>query len=102
MILKEIRLHKYKTGLSFRRLIGMGMAAKLVVDIGSQIFNPFLLAVGLLAMSFVFGAMPGGHRPAAVPLEDTIPAESATAKARGTLAARSIMQQPASRWTGLY
>jgi hypothetical protein len=28
--------------VSFRRLIGVGMAAKLLVDIGAQIFNPFL------------------------------------------------------------
>ena len=27
---------------SFRRLIGTGMAAKLIVDMGAQIFNPFL------------------------------------------------------------
>lgn len=35
--------------LSFRRLIGTSIAAKLVVDIGSQIFNPFLpvIAAGL-------------------------------------------------------
>jgi predicted MFS family arabinose efflux permease len=28
--------------VSFRRLIGVGMAAKFIVDIGAQIFNPFL------------------------------------------------------------
>ncbi|MFN3332856.1 MAG: MFS transporter, partial [Caldilinea sp.] len=34
---------------SFRRLIGTSMAAKLIVDIGTQIFNPFLpvIAAGL-------------------------------------------------------
>jgi len=38
-----------KPELSFRRLIGTGMAAKLLVDIGAQIFNPFLpvIAAGL-------------------------------------------------------
>lgn len=38
-----------ETGLSHRRLIGTGMLAKMVVDIGSQIFNPFLsiLSAGL-------------------------------------------------------
>jgi len=37
------------TGLSFRRLIGTSMVSKLFVDIGSQIFNPFLslIAAGL-------------------------------------------------------
>lgn len=35
--------------VSFRRLIGVGMSAKLIVDIGNQIFNPFLpiFAAGL-------------------------------------------------------
>jgi MFS family permease len=35
--------------LTFRRLIGTSMAAKLIVDIGAQIFNPFLpvIAAGL-------------------------------------------------------
>ncbi len=28
--------------ISFRRLIGVGIAAKLLIDIGNQIFNPFL------------------------------------------------------------
>lgn len=38
-----------QTDLSFRRLIGTSMAAKLAVDTGSQIFNPFLplIASGL-------------------------------------------------------
>jgi predicted MFS family arabinose efflux permease len=42
-------LNKNPAGPSFRRLIGTSMAAKLVVDIGSQIFNPFLpiIASGL-------------------------------------------------------
>lgn len=30
---------------SFRRLIGTGIAAKLAIDIGSQIFNPFLMLI---------------------------------------------------------
>lgn len=38
-----------KVELSFARLIGVSMTAKLLVDIGSQIFNPFLpvIAAGL-------------------------------------------------------
>jgi predicted MFS family arabinose efflux permease len=42
-------LNRNHEGPSFRRLIGTSMAAKLVVDIGSQIFNPFLplIAAGL-------------------------------------------------------
>ena len=38
-----------KAELSFARLIGVSMTAKLLVDIGSQIFNPFLpvIAAGL-------------------------------------------------------
>ncbi|MCS6828224.1 MAG: MFS transporter [Caldilinea sp.] len=38
-----------KVELSFTRLIGVSMAAKLLVDIGTQIFNPFLpvIAAGL-------------------------------------------------------
>ncbi len=45
-------MHKRSTQhapLSFRRLIGTSMAAKLAVDTGSQIFNPFLplIAAGL-------------------------------------------------------
>ena len=49
------------TGLSFRRLIGTGMAAKLVVDIGSQIFNPFLplIASGLGISVVELGRMVG-------------------------------------------
>ncbi len=42
-------MSKSRTGLSFRRLIGTSMVSKLFVDIGSQIFNPFLslIATGL-------------------------------------------------------
>lgn len=42
-------MHRKNTSLSFRRLIGTSMAAKLAVDTGSQIFNPFLplIASGL-------------------------------------------------------
>ena len=38
-----------KTELSFARLIGVSMTGKLLVDIGAQIFNPFLpvIAAGL-------------------------------------------------------
>ena len=38
-----------QSNLSFRRLIGTSMTAKLLVDIGTQIFNPFLpvIAAGL-------------------------------------------------------
>lgn len=41
--------NRQRTHLSLRRLIGTGIAAKLVVDIGAQIFNPFLpvIAAGL-------------------------------------------------------
>jgi len=42
-------VHRKNAPLSFRRLIGTSMAAKLAVDTGSQIFNPFLplIASGL-------------------------------------------------------
>ncbi len=42
-------MKKKSADLSFRRLIATSMAAKFVVDIGSQIFNPFLplIAAGL-------------------------------------------------------
>lgn len=54
-------MHHDETGISFHRLIGTGMAAKLVVDIGSQIFNPFLpLIASGLGMSVVeLGRMVG-------------------------------------------
>lgn len=50
-----------KTGLSFRRLIGTGISAKLVVDIGSQIFNPFLplIASGIGTSVVELGRMVG-------------------------------------------
>jgi predicted MFS family arabinose efflux permease len=46
---EEITLHQNEAGLSFRRLIGTSMTTKLIVDIGSQIFNPFmsLISAGL-------------------------------------------------------
>jgi predicted MFS family arabinose efflux permease len=54
-------MRKTHSDLSFRRLIGTSMAAKLVVDIGSQIFNPFLpLIAGGLGLSVVeLGRMVG-------------------------------------------
>jgi predicted MFS family arabinose efflux permease len=54
-------LNKDPVGPSFRRLIGTSMAAKLVVDIGAQIFNPFLpliasgLGLGVVELGRVVG-----------------------------------------------
>ncbi|MFO7635403.1 MAG: MFS transporter [Caldilinea sp.] len=44
-----MKIAQPNSDLSFRRLIGTSMAAKLLVDIGAQIFNPFLpvIAAGL-------------------------------------------------------
>ncbi|MDX9898714.1 MAG: MFS transporter [Spirochaetia bacterium] len=54
-------MSKQETGLSHRRLIGTGMVAKMVVDIGSQVFNPFLSIISAgLGMSVVeLGRMVG-------------------------------------------
>jgi predicted MFS family arabinose efflux permease len=59
--MEEFLLHQDRTGLSFRRLIGTGMSAKLVVDIGSQIFNPFLplIASGIGTSVVELGRMVG-------------------------------------------
>ena len=54
-------MNKDPVGPSFRRLIGTSMAAKLVVDIGAQIFNPFLpviasgLGLGVVDLGRVVG-----------------------------------------------
>ena len=50
-----------KPELSFRRLIGTGMAAKLLVDIGAHIFNPFLpvIAAGLGVSVVALGRLVG-------------------------------------------
>ena len=47
--------------ISFRRLIGTGMAGKLLVDIGNQIFNPFLpvIAAGLGISVVTLGQLVG-------------------------------------------
>ncbi|MBK8049055.1 MAG: MFS transporter [Anaerolineales bacterium] len=47
--------------ISFRRLIGTGISAKLLVDIGVQIFNPFLpvLANGLVLTVIQMGQLVG-------------------------------------------
>lgn len=50
-----------KPDISFRRLIGTGMAGKLLVDIGNQIFNPFLpvIAAGLGISVVTLGQLVG-------------------------------------------
>ncbi|PKL09199.1 MAG: hypothetical protein CVV51_05060, partial [Spirochaetae bacterium HGW-Spirochaetae-7] len=54
-------MHRNHPDLSFRRLVGTGIAAKLVVDICSQIFNPFLpiiangLGLGVVQMGRLVG-----------------------------------------------
>ena len=47
--------------ITFRRLIGTGMVGKLVVDIGAQIFNPFLpvIASGLGISVVTMGRLVG-------------------------------------------
>ena len=47
--------------ITFRRLIGTGMAGKLLVDIGNQIFNPFLpvIAAGLGISVVTLGQLVG-------------------------------------------
>jgi predicted MFS family arabinose efflux permease len=55
----------------------------------------FLLAGGMLAMSFAFGAMPGDttpgvHRPAVVPADKAIPGTTAKVDAKATVAARML------------
>ena len=50
-----------KPDITFRRLIGTGMAGKLLVDIGNQIFNPFLpvIAAGLGISVVTLGQLVG-------------------------------------------